>query len=175
MPLYEFTRRQLPDPQQTPLRWSLWWKAAVRAASGLYIEVAISHLLSDPWVIDGETGDKALSFFRKQPGWLGDDGHGTPITIKRLSPLEEHRAIIESGFTGEERAKREAHLACPMSAPRTVKRSAERAFHKLVEMQTRKAATLEKTVTPCPLCEGARHYETVGGELADCQDCRGAQ
>lgn len=140
MPLYQFERRRLDDPQQTPLRWSMWWRSAAQNARGLHIEIAISHMLSDPWVIDSETGDKALSFFRAQPGWAGDDGHGTPIKVTRLSPLEEHRAVMESGFAGEERAKLEEHLTCPMSAPRGVKRAAERAFHELIEKRNRKAA-----------------------------------
>ena len=143
MPLYEFSRRILPNPQQTPLCWSMWWRAAKKEGQGLHIEIALSHLLTgNPWIVDDVTGDKALAFFGRLPGWMASDEHGTPITLKRLSPLEEHQALKESGFSGEDRAKLVEALTCPLSASRTTKRAAERAFRKLIEMQHRKAVNL---------------------------------
>ncbi len=137
MSLFEFSRRQLANPQETPLRWSLWWKAAVQAGRGLYIEKALSHLLTDPWVVDEVTGAKALGFFRAQPGWKGDDGYGPPLAWKQLSPKEEREAL--DSLPKEYREQLVESCVCPPDAPRKNRRVAERAFQKLQKQKQKKA------------------------------------
>jgi len=140
MSLHEFSRRPLDNPQETPLRWSMWWKAAVQNGAGLYIEKALSHLLTDPWVVDDSTGSKAMSFFRAQPGWKGDDGFGPPLVCKQLSPKEEREAL--DSLPREYREQLLESCVCPPDAPRKNRRVAELAFKKLQKQKQKKAKAM---------------------------------
>jgi hypothetical protein len=50
-----------------------------------------------------------------------------------------------------------------------------------VRVKLTQEETLEQTAErrsvgkPCELCNDTRRYETVGGELADCEKCRGGE
>lgn len=141
MPLYEFERRLTPIPV---LRFLRWWEIVLASAKNTTMELHATHLAQSnhTWVCSDDSYLEALKFFSAQPGWQGLDNHGTPLTFRRLSPREEHEALQHA--SPELRQHLAPECICPPTAPRQVRREAERAWQKWVERRMRERERSEQ-------------------------------
>jgi hypothetical protein len=138
MALFEVSQRVTQRVSaEKPERWALWWSHATNHAKGTTMERILWTLAvpGDLWICADEEFAKGMKFFASLPGWLGIDDAGTPLSCRRLPPMEELRAQLS------------AECTCDPNAPRAQRRRADRAWTKYVE-QRLKQAEQEQRHTP---------------------------
>jgi hypothetical protein len=101
-------------------------------------EILATMLRGGEWICSDDTVLKVLPIFRKYPGWEPTDpldNTGPPLTYGPLSPAEEVQALLNC--PPALRAEFKAECVCAPDAPRSVRREADRAWRKWIELKVK--------------------------------------